>query len=163
MGDKLSVDKAFQEEYKKSVPEVAKLAEYNEIATLQKMFVKPIYEMMTPGTALSSPDFYVDNRIRPTFRTDAVTSRLRCVTLDTIVHVDGRLMTMKEVLERWNPYYRDSVGLKLKIDTPTNIRNALYLMYMGKKNVIKLHTDIGNQIGATPILRVAFSKKAFSG
>jgi uracil-DNA glycosylase family 4 len=78
LGDKLSVDKAFQEEYKKSVPEVAKLAEYNEIATLQKMFVKPIYEMMTPGTALSSPDFYVDNRIRPTFRTDAVTSRLRC-------------------------------------------------------------------------------------
>lgn len=161
LGDKLSVDKAFQEEYKKSVPEVAKLAEYNEIATLQKMFVKPIYEMMTPGTALSSPDFYVDNRIRPTFRTDAVTSRLRCVTLDTIVHVDGRLMTMKEVLERWNPYYRDSVGLKLKIDTPTNIRNALYLMYMGKKNVIKLHTDIGNQIGATPTSRILVLTPSF--
>lgn len=78
VGEKLSVNKQFQKQYKDSVKEVALLAEYNEISTLQKMFVNPIYEMMTKGTQSSTPDFYTDNRIRPTFRYDAVTSRLRC-------------------------------------------------------------------------------------
>lgn len=75
VGDKLSVDKAFQKQYKDSVYEVKLLADWNRLQKLKTSYIDNIHKFM--NKTKGSPDFYKDERIRAQFNPRAVTGRLR--------------------------------------------------------------------------------------
>lgn len=75
-----STDTYFQEVYK-DVREVQLLRDWNTIQKLKTSYVDNIYNFMNKSTG--KPDFYSDVRIRPSFRSDAVTGRLRAADPNT--------------------------------------------------------------------------------
>ncbi len=73
---KKSVDKDFQKAYK-DILEVSLFSEFRRLTDLKNGQINKVYEFLHKNTKVGNPDFYTDCRVRPTFRNDAVTGRLK--------------------------------------------------------------------------------------
>lgn len=140
-------DKAFQKEYE-NIPEVSLLTEFNSIVKMQTGFVTPVATWMDKRNPDKREDF-LDFRSRGSFMNDAVTGRLKCVTLDTMVYAGKKFCTMKEVLNTYNPLLKEDQRVKLPVRNSLGVETAKSLLYIGKKPIVDVTTKSGYHVGTT--------------
>lgn len=142
--EKISVDKKFQETYN-SIHEVNLMADWNRLNKLQSSYINNIFQFMNKTTGL--PDFYTDERVRPTFWSDAVTGRLKasdpnCVNIESMINIEGRLTTFKRVLEQ-NTACASGIHFKKVVDSIEGKRETNILYYFGEQPSRKIKTSMG--------------------